>query len=46
MQNLPVKKEISERRAGLGEFGMLVKFVRNARERVQLGRDLGAAKRL
>ncbi len=46
MQNLALKKEIGERRAGLGKFRMLVKFVRNARERVQLGRNLGAAKRL
>ena len=37
MQNLPIKKEISECRAGLREFGMHVKFVRNTREGMQLG---------
>lgn len=46
MQNLPVKKEIGERRAGLGKFGMRVEFVRNTRECVQLGRNLGGAKHL
>ena len=36
MQNLPVEKEIRERCAGLGKFRMLVKFVGNTRESVQL----------
>src|ERR1700730_775102 len=44
MQNLPVKKEIREGRAGLGKFGMLVKFVWNTSESVQLGRDFCLAK--
>ena len=46
MQNLPLQKEIGEYRTGLGKFGMLVKFVRNTRECVQLGRNFGAAKHL
>src|ERR1700680_1826658 len=46
MQNLPVQEEISECRAGLGEFGMLVEFVRNTGEGVQLGGDFCLAKHL
>ena len=46
MQNLPVKKEISERRAGVGKFRMHIKFVWNARECVQLGLNFGVAKYL
>jgi hypothetical protein len=46
MQNLAVKEEISECRTSLGEFRMLVKFVRNTRECVQLGRNFGSAKHL
>ena len=46
MQNLPVKKEIREGRTGLGKFGMLVEFVRNTSESVQLGRDFCFAKHL
>jgi hypothetical protein len=32
MQNIPVEEEVRERRAGLGKFGMRVKFVRNTGE--------------
>jgi hypothetical protein len=46
MQNLPIEKEIRERRAGLGKFGMRVKFVWDTRERVQFGRNLGVAEHL
>jgi len=46
MQNLPVQEEIREGRAGLGKFRMLVKFVGNTSESVQLGRDFCLAKHL
>ena len=46
MQDLPLQKEIGDRRAGFGKFGMHVEFVRNAGERVQFGGNLGAAQRL
>src|SRR5579863_3962865 len=46
MQNLPLQKEIRERRALLGKFGMHVKLVRNTCEGVQLGGNLGVAEYL
>ena len=46
VQDLPFQKEIRKHGAGLGELGMLVKFVRDTRECVQLGGDLGVAQHL
>jgi glyoxylase-like metal-dependent hydrolase (beta-lactamase superfamily II) len=46
VQNLSVQKEVGEVRTRLGKFGVRVKLVRNAGERVQLRRNSGAAKDL